>query len=309
MTSEPRGNAVTTSESTFAEPVVAGPARTGAGRLRLRGTVPRGLAYLLFALLAIVEVLPYYWMLVRATHTDTEMVRWPPPLGLGNSVMVNYDYILSQFPMWRNFFNSILIATTHMALVIFFGSLVAYAFAFCRDAPGRKFLFGFCLATMMIPGSLNMVPYFTLMTKLGWLNNYLALIVPGAASPFAIFWLHQFMRYTVPLELLDAARIDGCSRFGTYWRVVLPIIPAGLATQAVLTFLGSWNDFFAPLLVLTDRQMYTYPLMIYTLRGHIIPAVSPSQLGVVIGTVPVLIVFVLASRSFMSGIMAGAVKA
>jgi ABC-type glycerol-3-phosphate transport system permease component len=253
-------------------------------------------------------IIPFYWMLVRATHTDQEMVQWPPPLGLGSSALKNYAYVTANFPMWRNFANSVFVATTHTLLLLFLCSLVAYAFAFYRDAPGRGALFGFCLATMMIPGTLNIIPYYILMSRLGWINNFLALIVPGAAPAFAIFWLHQFMRYSVPPELLDASKIDGCGPFATYWRIVLPLIGPGLATQGTLTFLGAWNDFLTPLLIMTKKDMYTYTLMIYNVRAYFVPHISDAQFAVVVGTVPILVVFILFSRSFMSGIMTGAIK-
>jgi multiple sugar transport system permease protein len=283
-----------------------GPPR--ARRRPISRVIVRGLGYVALGAAVVTCVIPFYWMLVRATHTDPEMVRWPPPFGLGSSALKNYAYITANFPMWRNFGNSVFVATTHTLLLLFLCSLVAYAFAFYRDAPGRGPLFGFCLATMMIPGTLNIIPYYILMSRLGWINNFLALIVPGAAPAFAIFWLHQFMRYSVPPELLDASKIDGCGPFATYWRIVLPLIGPGLATQGTLTFLGAWNDFLTPLLVMTKKDMYTYTLMIYNVRAYFIPHISDAQFAVVVGTIPILLVFILFSRSFMSGIMTGAIK-
>ena len=275
---------------------------------RRRRRLGRALGYVVLIAGSVLCVTPFYWMIVRATHTDSQMAVWPPPLLPGGSALANYQYIVSQHPFWRAFFNSVFISTAHTLLLLFLCSLVAYAFAFYRDAPGRNLMFGFCLATMMIPGSLNIIPYYILMSRIGWINSYLALIAPGAVPAFAVFWLHQFMRYSIPVELLDAARIDGANPFSIYARIVLPLIGPGLATQGILTFLNSWNDFLTPLLVLTKKEMYTYTLMVYNLRAYIVPHISEAQLAVVIGTVPILLVFVLFSRSFMSGIMTGAVK-
>ena len=279
------------------------PSRVQAGRVGLRG-----LGYLTLASASLICIVPFYWMTVRATHTDPQMSVWPPPLWLGPSLAENYNYILAHFPLWRNFLNSVFVAGSYTLLQLFLCSLVAYAFAFYRDAPGRNALFAFCLATMMIPGTLNIIPFYILMSRLHWINNFLSLIVPGAAPAFAIFWLHQFMRYSVPPELLDASRMDGCSPFSTYWRIVIPLIGPGLATQGTLSFLGSWNDFLTPLLMLTQKNLYTYTLMTYLLRADISPHVSETELAVIIGTVPILIVFIVFSRSFMSGIMTGAIK-
>jgi ABC-type glycerol-3-phosphate transport system permease component len=177
--------------------------------------------------------------------------------------------------------------------------------------PGRDKLFALMLATMMVPWMAGIVPWFILLSKwLHWINHYEALIIPGAASAFGIFWMRQYVQETVPSELLDAARIDGCPEFLIFFRVVAPLLAPAFGALGIMTFMGSWNGFLGPLLVMQEKTMYTLPVALALLRmdpqrGYDAGAL---MLGTGMAVLPILFVFLLAARHFMAGLTAGALK-
>ena len=183
------------------------------------------------------------------------------------------------------------------------------AFAFAKyPFRGRNTLFIGLLATMMIPGQVTMIPSFLLLKQLAWLDTYAGLIVPGLASAFGIFFLRQAM-LTIPDEFLDAARLDGASELAIYRRVALPLVRPALATLAVFTFLGVWNDFLGPLIVVKSEEMKTLPLAISALSaGHYVMSWPLLMAGTSFVVVPVLVVYLLAQRHFVDGIAAGGLK-
>jgi ABC-type glycerol-3-phosphate transport system permease component len=182
-----------------------------------------------------------------------------------------------------------------------------YAFAKFRF-PGRDKLFATMLATMMIPSILGIIPSFMLMRELGWLNTYLPLIVPGAANAFGIFWMRQYIMGAIPDDLMDAARIAGAHEFRIYWNIVLPVLTPALAALAILTFMGKWNEFFWPLLILKDEAKYTLPVALASLQNLYGQEIGVQMLGATIAILPVLIVFLMSARRFMAGLTAGAIK-
>ena len=179
----------------------------------------RALLNTILVLGAVLSAFPFYWMLVLGTHSSTEIFSWPPSFLPGSNIVENYETVIKIIPFWRNLANSAFVAITHTALVLLFCSMGGYAFAMYRF-PGRNKLFAFVLATMMIPWIAGIIPWFILISKwFHWTNHYEALIIPGAASAFGIFWIRQYIQETVPAELLDAARIDGCPEFLVFFRV------------------------------------------------------------------------------------------
>ena len=263
--------------------------------------------YVILTLIAIIAIFPFYWMLVASTHRSATILNLPPPLFFGSDLAQNYTDLLAGLPFWQAMFNSILVGVIATALVLFFCSLGGYAFAKYKF-PGREKLFGFMLATMMIPTILGIIPSFMLMRELGWLNTYLPLIVPGAASAFGIFWMRQYIQGAIPDDLIDAARIDGSHEFRIYWNIVLPVITPALSALAILTFMGKWNDFFWPLLILKDEAKYTLPVALASLQNLYGQELGVQMLGSTIAILPVMIVFLMAARRFMAGLTAGAVK-
>jgi ABC-type glycerol-3-phosphate transport system permease component len=192
-------------------------------------------------------------------------------------------------------------------LVLFFCSLGGYGFAKFRF-PGRNGLFALLLATLMVPAVIGLIPSFVIMRYLGWIDTWYPLIVPGIANAFGIFWMRQYIDSAIPSDLMDAARIDGAHEFRIYWNVVVPVITPALGALAILTFLGKWNDFQWPLLILKDETKYTLPVALSTLRSLQGTDIGVQILGAAGAILPIMVVFLLASRQFISGITAGAVK-
>jgi ABC-type glycerol-3-phosphate transport system permease component len=264
--------------------------------------------YVVLGIMTAVIVFPFYWLMISGTHTLSGLMgRFPPPLWFGGEFWANLQTILSRVPFFRSYANSLFVATTSTVAQLFFCSLAGYAFA-KYAFPGRQPLFFMLLATMMLPSALSFVPWYIMMGKFGWINRFEALIIPGMAPAFGIFWLRQVINQTVPDELLHAAKIDGATDFGTYWRIVLPVILPGLGALGIMTFMGVWNDYMAPLIILSDVKKFTLPLMVASLAGWGGSQVHLQLLGAALATLPMLVVFFLASRQFISGMMAGALK-
>ena len=267
--------------------------------------------YTVLTVVGLLAAFPFYWMLVASTHRSATILTSPPPLVFGGALLQNYQELTSQINFWRTMWNSVLVSGISTILTLFFCSLGGYGFAKFQF-PGRDKLFGMMLATMMIPGILGIIPSFMLMRWLGWLNpdwrNYLPLIVPGVASAFGIFWMRQYIQSSIPNDLMDAARIDGAHEFRIYWNVILPVITPALAALAIMTFMGKWNDFFWPLVILKEESMWTLPVALASLQGLYGQEEGVRLLGATIGIMPIMIVFLLSARQFMAGLTAGAVK-
>jgi multiple sugar transport system permease protein len=277
---------------------------------RLANISKRILFYIILLSGAFLSAFPFYWMLVLGTQSTMEIFHWPPMLLPGTQLVPNYHTMLSIIPFWRNLFNSTFVAATHTALVLLLSSMAGYAFAMYRF-PGRNLLFAFLLATLMIPWLAGIIPWFILISRwLHWINRYEALILPGAASALGIFWMRQYIQGTVPSELLDAARIDGCPEFFVFFRVVAPLLAPAYGALGIMTFMTNWNAFLQPLLVMQEKTMYTLPVALALLRqdpqrGYDAGAL---MLGTSMAVLPILIVFLLAARQFMAGLTMGALK-
>jgi len=280
--------------------------RTGS-RDQIAGPFGMVALYGVLGLAAIVALFPFYYMLVMSTQRSAEILNVPPPLFFGSSLVQNYNELLLALPFWSAMWNSFAVAAIHTLLVLFFCSLGGYGFAKFRF-PGRTGLFGFLLATLMVPGFVGLIPSFVIMARLGWLDSWNPLIIPGIANAFGIFWMRQYIDSAIPNDLMDAARIDGSHEFGVYFKIVLPVIMPALAALAILTFMGKWNDFQWPLLILKNEENYTLPVALSTLRSLRGNEIGVQVLGSTMAIVPILIVFVASSRQFIAGITAGAVK-
>ncbi len=282
-------------------------ARRRSQRDQLMGPFGMAVLYIVLTIGALVTALPFYFMLVGSTLRSADILRIPPPLWFGSSFWKNYEDLLAALPFWNALWNSVAISSIHTALVLFFCSLGGYGFAKFRF-PGRNALFGFLLATLMVPGVLGLIPSFVIMRTLGWIDTWNPLIIPGIANAFGIFWMRQYIAQAIPDDLIDAARIDGAHEFRIYWNIVVPVIVPALAALAILTFLGKWNEFQFPLLILKQESKYTLPVALSTLRSLRGTEIGVQILGAAGAIVPILTVFILASRQFMSGLTVGAVK-
>ena len=218
----------------------------------------------------------------------------------------NYRNLWKTVPYSRYFVNSVFIATASTLLTLFFCSLGGYAFAKYQFR-GQKILFGILLASMMVPFQVLLVPLFGLMYDIGWLNSYKAIIIPFSVGAFGVFLMRQFI-VTIPSELLDAARIDGCSEFGIYYRVVLPIIKPALGALTIYSFLGSWNGYLWPLIILRDEVKYTLPIGLANLVGIYRQDYGMLMAGTLLSLMPIVILFLAMQREFVQGITLGSVK-
>ena len=218
----------------------------------------------------------------------------------------NYRNLWKTVPYNRYFINSVFIATASTLLTLFFCSLGGYAFAKYQFR-GQKILFGILLASMMVPFQVLLVPLFGLMYDIGWLNSYKAIIIPFSVGAFGVFLMRQFI-VTIPSELLDAARIDGCSEFGIYYRVVLPIIKPALGALTIYSFLGSWNGYLWPLIILRDEAKYTLPIGLANLVGIYRQDYGMLMAGTLLSLMPIVILFLAMQREFVQGITLGGVK-
>ncbi|MBP1655281.1 MAG: sugar transporter permease, partial [Bacteroidetes bacterium] len=217
--------------------------------LSITGTV--ALHLLLYAM-AFMTVAPFLWMLLASFKDLGEILQYPPTWIPQRIILDNFVNAFQAAPFGRFYFNSLFVASAVTLGQLFTCSLAAYAFARLRFW-GRDTLFYIFLGTMMVPGQVTMIPGFMVLHWLGWIDTYAALIVPGLASAFGTFLLRQFF-LTIPRDLEDAAAIDGCSRFGVLWRIILPLSRPALATLAIFTFMGVFNDFLWALIVVSSEE-------------------------------------------------------
>jgi multiple sugar transport system permease protein len=199
------------------------------------------------------------------------------------------------------------VALASTALTLFFCSLGGYAFAMF-EFKHKNALFGFVMATMLLPSFMSMIPSFMIMNVLGWIDQHRALYIPGAASAFGIFLMRQFASTAVPKDLIEAARMDGCGEFDVYWRIVLPLLKPALGTLGLITFISSWNNFIGPLIVMRSADNFTLPLALRSIQNPENTEWGALMAGSAIATLPLLVLFIIFSRQLIAGLTAGAVK-
>jgi cellobiose transport system permease protein len=207
---------------------------------------------------------------------------------------------------WPAMINSVIVAVVTSLAVVFFSTLAGFAFAKLRFR-GQKWMLAFIIGTMAIPSQLGVVPLFIVMAKLEWTGSLLAVIVPGMVSAFGVFWMTQYLSEALPYELIEAARIDGCSMFRTFWSVALPAARPAAAMLALFTFVASWTNFFWPFIALGPSNP-TLPVALQLLQATYFKDMALIMAGVVLAVLPLLGLFVVAGRHLVSGIMQGAVK-
>ncbi|MBT9492729.1 MAG: carbohydrate ABC transporter permease [Paucibacter sp.] len=264
-------------------------------------------AYALVGIGLAVMLAPFYFMFVFATHSRGEIFSMPPPLFFGDDLLDNLAILTRRIPFWRNLGWSVYVGLASTALTLLFCSMGGYAFALF-EFRYKKALFGLVMGTMLLPTFMNMIPTFMIMDMLGWIDQPRALYIPGAASAFGIFLMRQFALTSIPRELVEAARMDGCGEFGIYWRIVLPLLKPALGTLGLITFIASWNNFIGPLIVMRSPEMYTLPLALRSLQSPADTEWGALMAGSAIATLPLIVLFVLSSRQLISGLTVGAVK-
>jgi len=265
---------------------------------------------LLYGLLIAVSAfmaLPFLWMLSTSVKPADEIFGIPPILISSRSSLSAYFYLIEKYNVLRVLLNTFVVASMATVLQLFFCSLGGYGFAKYRF-PGQKLLFGLLLATMIIPFAVLMVPLYLIVRDLHWIDTYWPLTIPWAANAFGIFFMRQYIS-TISNELLDAARIDGAGEFGIYWRVIFPIIIPGLTSLGLIVFMGTWNSFMWPLVVLKTPEYFTIPITISSLTGQVGRTVWNEYMATaVLSILPLLVIFLIFQRRFVEGITAGAIR-
>lgn len=264
-------------------------------------------AYLLVGIGMLIMLAPFYFMFVFATHSRSEIFSLPPPLWFGDDLMNNITILTKRLPFWRNLGWSLYVGLASTALTLLFCSMGGYAFAMF-EFRYKKALFALVMGTMLLPSFMNMIPSFMIMDMLGWIDQPRALYIPGAASAFGIFLMRQFVSSAIPRELVEAARMDGCSELGIYARIVLPLLKPALGTLGLIAFIASWNNFIGPLVVMRSPDMYTLPLALRSLQSPVDTEWGALMAGSALATLPLIVLFVLCSKQLISGLTVGAVK-
>lgn len=255
----------------------------------------------------LVSIFPFYWLFVMATRTNEDIFAYPPKLTPGPELVNNIQRMLESIDFWGSFVNTLIVATLSAVLTMFLASLSGFTFA-KFDFPGRNLLFVLVLATMMVPSQLSTVPSFVIMANFGWVGTLQALIVPGLAGAFGIFWMRQYAATSIPNDLLDAGRLDGCNHFQLYTNVALPLLRPALAFLGIFTFITAWNDYLWPLVVLINPDRITLQVALSQLQGLYQTDYALVMAGTLMATIPLIIVFILGSKHFIGNIAAGAVK-
>ncbi len=256
---------------------------------------------------SLIMLAPFYFMFVFATHSKTEIFTLPPPLWPGTAFFENLKILTEKIHFWKSLGWSLYIALASTALTLIFCSMGGYAFAMF-EFKYKKPLFLLVMGTMLIPSFLGMIPTFMIMDALGWIDQPHALFIPGAASAFGIFLMRQFVLTSIPRELIEAARMDGCSELGIYARIVLPLLQPALGTLGLITFIASWNNFIGPLVVMRSPEMYTLPLALRSMQSPVDTEWGALMAGSAIATIPLLILFAFSSKRLIEGLTSGAVK-
>jgi ABC-type glycerol-3-phosphate transport system permease component len=290
--------------------LAAGPARRAGLQRRLARLLPGIPVYVILTVVGLAVAFPFWFMLVGSFMKAPEVFTLRPRLLPEQWQLDNFRMLFREIQFARQALNTLVITGLETLGVLFVASLAGFSFA-KTVFPGRQWLFVAVLATMMLPHQITLIPLYQLMTLFHWRNNFLSVIVPALFSPFAVFFMRQYIGASLPDELVQAAQIDGCSFFGIYWRICLPIIPPGLAAIGILTFVGSWNAFMWPLLMLDQPELMTIPVGLTALKAG--AAMDPKFYegliaGTALATLPLVVVFMASQRFFVAGLTSGAVK-
>ena len=255
----------------------------------------------------LLSLFPFYWLLAMSTQTTAQIFGYPPDLLPSDQLWANIQGVLDNVNIFQAMLDSFIVSGSCALLVMFFDSLAAFTFA-KYEFPGKNALFRVLLVTFLIPTSLSLVPSFVLMSKLGWVGELQALIIPGAANAFGIFLLRQFCETSVPNELIESARIDGAGFFRVYWSIGVPMMRGGIAFLGIFTFINSWNDYVWPLVVLVNPGTQTLQTALASLNTSYATNYGWVMAGALISVLPLIAIFIIGSRHFIANIAAGAVK-
>ncbi|KUP25719.1 carbohydrate ABC transporter permease [Paenibacillus sp. DMB5] len=270
--------------------------------------INKTIIYVVCIFLAVLSILPFWIMFVNATRSTAEIqsgLSLLPSSHMMNNLRVLLD---KSFDPVQGFLNSFIISSSATILTVYFSSLAAYGLV-TYDWKLRKPFFTFILCVMMIPSQASAIGFYQFMYKIHWTNSFLPLILPAIAAPAVVFFMRQYLLATLSLEIVEAARVDGSGEFKTFNRIILPLMMPAVATQAIFAFVANWNNLFMPLILLTQKEKYTMPVMVSLLRGDIYKTEFGSiYMGLALTALPLFVVYFLLSRYIIAGVALGGVK-
>jgi len=269
---------------------------------------PRWLTYTLLTVALIISFYPLYYAFLLASSTADDIARHPiPSLIPGSHLFDNISKVFdADIGFWHSVQNSVIVAVVTSVSVVLFSTLAGFAFAKLRFK-GRGPLLVFVIATTAVPTQLGVIPLFMVMKQLGWVGQLQAVIVPGLVTAFGVFWMTQYLESALPYELIEAARVDGASMFRTFWSIALPAARPAATMLGLFTFVTSWTNFFWPFIILSGDNV-TLPVALMRLQATFFKDMSLIMAGVVLSVIPLLVLFIIAGRQLVAGIMQGAVK-
>lgn len=270
--------------------------------------VIKGILYILLVLLALACLLPFWLMIVNSTRSGVEITHSFSFIP-GNSLKDNWVALFNYVNLFRGLWNSVKVVIPATLLTAYFSAITGYAMAMYKFK-GNDLLFRIILVFMMIPAQLSLIGFYNLCQKLHLIDSYIPLIIPAIAAPGIVFFLRQYVQSTLSKSLLEAARIDGAGELHIFHRIVLPIMTPGIATMSIGAFIGNWNSYLVPLILLNSPNKMTLPVMLTTLNAatDLQKNQGAIYLGVAISVIPILIVFCFCSRYIISSLTAGSVK-
>lgn len=271
---------------------------------KIKRFISRGLIYLFAILVAVVAFYPFFVMIISSTHDNYNIVARINILP-GTHLKENFERLTQNIDLYRGIINSLILAAAVTIIQNYFTMMAAYAFS-KYNFKGKNFLFSVVLVAMMLPGQLGIIGFYKEIQALKLLNSYFTLIVPTIANCFAVFFYKQYIDGALPNELIEAAIMDGCGELTIYHKLVLPLVIPALVTQGVMTFIGTWNSYLTPLIVLNDKKKFTFPLMIATVRDATHADYGAQYVGMLVSIIPMVIVFCFASKIIMEKISIGA---
>lgn len=265
--------------------------------------------YIVCIFLAILSIFPFWIMFINATRSTFEIQQSAISLLPSSYFLSNLKILMGKsFNPLVGFLNSMIISVGATACAVYFSSLTAYGLV-AYDWRMRQPFFTFIMCVLMIPAQVSSIGFYQFMYKIQWTNSFLPLILPAIAAPAMVFFMRQYLLATLSLEIVDSARIDGSGEFNTFNRIILPMMKPALATQAIFSFVGSWNNLFMPLILLTDNSKYTMPIMVSLLRGDIYKTEFGSvYLGLALTVLPLFAIYFALSKYIIAGVALGAVK-
>lgn len=273
-------------------------------RSKMKRFIARFIVYVFAFGIAVTAFYPFFVMIISSTHDSYDIVVRANVLP-GTHFAENYARLTQNIDLYRGIANSLFLAVVVTAVQCYFTVLAAYGFS-KFEFKGKNFLFSVVMVAMMLPGQLGIIGFYKEIQAMNLLNSYIPLVIPTIANCFAVFFYKQFMDGAIPNELLEAAVMDGCGELKMYHRIVLPLMLPALVTQGVMTFIGSWNSYLNPLIILNDKEKFTLPLMIATVRDSTHADYGAQYVGMLVSVIPMVIVFCFASRVIMEKISIGA---